>query len=216
MVYLLKRLQVVTIGIMGMAALLFSMLLWASTPAQQLTQHLGNYSSLQADFVQYLLDASGSRLQETRGQMKLLQPNKFYWQTEDPFAQTIASNGQEVWIYDPDLEQVTVQILDTRVTVTPALLLSGDQQMIAEHFEVQLNIGSDGMQQFVLVPKDPESLYESIKLYILDGQLKQMQLVDTLQQKTAMNFFNLVQGAAIPEQVFQFQIPADTDLIDMR
>ena len=216
MVYLLKRLQVVTIGIMGMAALLFSMLLWAATPAQQLTQHLGNYSSLQADFVQYLLDASGSRLQETSVQMKLLQPNKFYWQTEDPFAQTIASNGQEVWIYDPDLEQVTVQILDTRVTATPALLLSGDQQMIAEHFEVQLNIGSDGMQQFVLVPKDPESLYESIKLYILDGQLKQMQLVDTLQQKTAMNFFNLVQGAAIPEQVFQFQIPADTDLIDMR
>ena len=216
MVYLFKRLQGVTTGIIGMAALLFSMSLWAATPAQQLTQHLGNYSSLQADFVQYLLDASGSRLQETRGQMQLLQPNKFYWQTEDPFAQTIVSNGQEVWIYDPDLEQVTVQILDTRVTATPALLLSGDQQMIAEHFEVQVNIGSDGMQQFVLVPKDPESLYESIKLYILDGQLKQMQLVDTLQQKTAMNFFNLVQGATIPDQVFQFQIPADTDLIDMR
>lgn len=88
--------------------------------------------------------------------------------------------------------------------------------MIAEHFGVQLNIGSDGMQQFVLIPKDTESLYESIKLYILDGQLKQMQIVDTLQQKTAMNFFNFVQGAAIPDQVFQFQIPTDTDLIDMR
>ena len=132
----------------------------AATPAEQLTQQLAAYKSLQADFVQYLLDASGSRLQETRGQMQLLQPNKFYWQTEDPFAQTIVSNGQEVWIYDPDLEQVTVQILDTRVTATPALLLSGDQRMIAEHFDVQMIVGSNGMQQFDLLPKDSESLYE--------------------------------------------------------
>ncbi|MDP6968645.1 MAG: outer membrane lipoprotein chaperone LolA [Gammaproteobacteria bacterium] len=210
---MIKRTKIYICGILG---LLFSVSVLGDSAAQQLTQQLGRYQSLQADFVQYLLDASGSRLQETRGQMQLLQPNKFYWKTEDPFAQTIVSNGQEVWIYDPDLEQVTWQKLDTRVTATPALLLSGDQQMIAQQFKVRLAIGTDGMQQFDLLPKDPESLYQSMRLFILDGKLKQMQVVDTLQQKTAMHFHNLVLGADLPDEHFQFQIPTGTDVIDMR
>ncbi|MDP6191169.1 MAG: outer membrane lipoprotein chaperone LolA, partial [Gammaproteobacteria bacterium] len=188
----------------------------ALSPAQLLSQQLGSYQRLQADFVQYLLDASGTRLQETRGQMQLSQPRKFYWQTEDPFAQSIVSDGHQVWIYDPDLEQVTVQKLDTRVTATPALLLSGEHQLIEQQFEVLLTTASNGMQQFDLVPKDSESLYQSIRLFILDGKLKQMHVVDTLEQKTAMHFHNLVLNPSLPDQYFQFSIPADTDIIDMR
>ena len=188
----------------------------ALSPAQLLSQQLGSYQRLQADFVQYLLDASGTRLQETRGQMQLSQPRKFYWQTEDPFAQSIVSDGHQVWIYDPDLEQVTLQKLDTRVTATPALLLSGEHQLIEQQFEVLLTTASNGMQQFDLVPKDSESLYQSIRLFILDGKLKQMHVVDTLEQKTAMHFHNLVLNPSLPDQYFQFSIPADTDIIDMR
>ncbi len=188
----------------------------ALSPAQLLSQQLGSYQRLQADFVQYLLDASGTRLQETRGQMQLSQPRKFYWQTEDPFAQSIVSDGHQVWIYDPDLEQVTVQKLDTRVTATPALLLSGEHQLIEQQFEVLLTTASNGMQQFDLVPKDSESLYQSIRLFILDGKLKQMHVVDTLEQKTAMHFHNLVLNPSLPDQYFQFSIPAETDIIDMR
>ena len=66
--------------------------------------------------MQYVLDASGSRLQETHGHMVLAQPNQFWWQTADPFAQLLVSNGKRLWIYDEDLEQVTVQTLDQRTT----------------------------------------------------------------------------------------------------
>jgi len=188
----------------------------AATSAQLLAQKLGAYQSLQADFVQYLLDASGSRLQETRGHMQLLQPNRFYWQTEDPFAQTIVSDGQQVWIYDPDLEQVTLQKLDTRSTATPALLLSGDKQAIGEHFDVLLHEGDNGLQQFNLKPKDTDSLYANIRLYFIDDELTQMQVVDTLEQKTAMHFHNLQANPSIPIARFTFEVPTDTDLIDMR
>ena len=207
---IIKQLAVVTV------ASLFSVNLWAASAAQVLTQQLGKYHSLSADFVQYLLDASGSRLQETTGSMVLSQPNRFYWQTQDPFAQTIVSNGESVWIYDPDLEQVTLQQLDTRTTATPALLLSGDNQAIGEQFKIRMTANNDGLQQFELRPKDTESLYTYIRLYFLHGNLQQMQLVDSLDQKTAMHFSNLEPNPQIGSGNFEFQVPAGTDVIDMR
>lgn len=207
---LTKKLLITAIGT------LFTSSLMAATAAQQLTTQLGKYHSLRANFVQYLLDASGSRLQETTGSMLLSQPNQFFWQTEDPFAQTIVSNGESVWIYDPDLEQVTLQLLDTRTTATPALLLSGDNQAIGEQFNVRMKDNNDGLQQFELRPKDPESLYTYIRLYFIHGDLQQMQLVDSLDQKTAMHFSNLVSNPTIDAGTFEFQVPQGSDVIDMR
>lgn len=207
---LTKKLLITAIGT------LFTSSLMAATAAQQLTTQLGKYHSLRANFVQYLLDASGSRLQETTGSMLLSQPNQFFWQTEDPFAQIIVSNGESVWIYDPDLEQVTLQLLDTRTTATPALLLSGDNQAIGEQFNVRMKDNNDGLQQFELRPKDPESLYTYIRLYFIHGDLQQMQLVDSLDQKTAMHFSNLVSNPTIDAGTFEFQVPQGSDVIDMR
>lgn len=206
----------VLFAIIGIALGLVALPLSAATAAQKLTEKLGHFQALEADFVQYLLDASGSRLQETQGRMQLQQPNRFYWQTQDPFAQTIVSDGQQVWIYDPDLEQVTVQQLDTRSTATPALLLSGDNQAIGEQFNVVLYEGKKGMQQFELTPKDEESLYANIRLYFQHQTLTQMQIVDTLEQKTAMHFKNLIANPNLSSQHFVFEVPDDTDIIDMR
>lgn len=216
MPFRLKLLKGLTAGLLLTTSLATSTLAIAADSAQLLAKKLGAYQSLEADFVQYLLDASGSRLQETRGTMQLRQPNRFYWQTEDPFAQTIVSDGQQVWIYDPDLEQVTLQLLDTRSTATPALLLSGDNQAIGDQFNVLLFEGANGLEQFDLKPKDPDSLYANIRLYFHDSELTQMQVVDTLEQKTAMHFQNLQANPAIPMQRFTFDVPADTDVIDMR
>ena len=207
---LTSKLLTVALGI------LFAGSLWAATAAQQLTTQLGKYHSLKADFVQYLLDASGSRLQETTGFMMLSQPNQFFWQTEDPFAQTIVSNGESVWMYDPDFEQVTLQLLDTRTTATPALLLSGDNQAIGEQFNVRMTDNKDGLQQFELRPKDPDSLYTYIRLYFMHGDLQQMQLVDSLDQKTAMHFSNLVSNPTIDAGRFEFRVPQGSDVMDMR
>ena len=109
-----------------------------------------------------------------------------------------------------------MQLLDTRSTATPALLLSGDNQAIGEQFDVLLFEGANGLEQFDLKPKDPESLYANIRLYFQNDELTQMQVVDTLEQKTAMHFQNLQANPSIPKQRFIFGVPADTDVIDMR
>ena len=69
-------------------------------------------------------------------ELALKRPGQFRWHTDAPMEQLLVSNGKKVWLYDPDLEQVTIQELDQRLTHTPALLLSGDVSTISENFEV--------------------------------------------------------------------------------
>jgi len=185
------------------------------TAAQALGLQLGQQTNIEADFVQYILDASGTRLQETHGHMVLAKPNRFWWQTSDPFAQLLISNGERLWIYDEDLEQVTIQTLDTRTTSTPALLLSGNSEDIGIHFKVVMKRGDNGLVFYRLTPKDPESLYQTLRLNFKDGTLLEMQLEDTMFQKTSLTFSNLVLDPDLPEHLFEFDVPPGTDVIEM-
>ena len=187
----------------------------AQTAAQSLGQQLGEQTNIEADFVQYVLDASGSRLQETHGHMVLAQPNQFWWKTEDPFAQLLVSNGHLLWVYDEDLEQVTVQTLDQRTTNTPALLLSGNGADIGAEFDVVMKRGDNGLVFYRLTPKDPESLYQTLRLNFKDNQLLEMQLEDSMHQKTSLSFSNMVFNPQLEEGLFEFVIPKNTDLIEL-
>ena len=187
----------------------------AQTAAQSLGQQLGRQTNIEADFVQYMLDASGSRLQETHGHMVLSQPNQFWWQTADPFSQLLVSNGKRLWIYDEDLEQVTIQTLDQRATSTPALLLSGNSTDIEAEFNVVMNRGDNGLVFYRLTPRDPESLYQTLRLNFKNNQLLEMQLEDAMHQKTSLTFSNMVFNPQLKEGLFEFVIPEGTDVIEM-
>ncbi|MCO4837455.1 MAG: outer membrane lipoprotein chaperone LolA [Oceanospirillaceae bacterium] len=187
----------------------------AQTAAQSLGKQLGHQTNIEADFVQYVLDASGSRLQETHGHMVLAQPNRFWWQTQDPFAQLIVSNGKQLWVYDNDLEQVTVQALDHRTTNTPALLLSGNGTNIGEKFTVVMKRADNGLVLYHLTPKDPESLYQTLRLNFKNNQLLEMQLEDSMYQKTSLIFSNLVLNPNITDDLFEFVAPKGVDVLEL-
>lgn len=188
---------------------------FAQTAAQSLGEQLGRQKNIEADFVQYVLDASGSRLQETHGHMVLAQPNQFWWKTADPFAQLLVSNGKRLWIYDEDLEQVTVQTLDQRTTSTPALLLSGNSTNIEAEFDVIMKRGDSGLVFYQLTPKDPESLYETLRLNFKNNQLLEMQLDDAMNQKTSLTFSNMVFNPQLKDGLFEFVVPENTDVLEM-
>ena len=187
----------------------------AQTAAQSLSEQLGRQTNIEADFVQYVLDASGSRLQETHGHMVLAQPNQFWWQTADPFAQLIVSNGKRLWIYDKDLEQVTVQSLDQRTTSTPALLLSGNSTDIGDEFTVVMKRSDNGLVLYRLTPKDPESLYQTLRLNFKNNQLIEMQLEDSMYQKTSLIFSNMVFNPKIEGGLFEFVVPENIDVFEL-
>lgn len=179
---------------------------------QRLTQLLDQAQTLTARFSQLTLDGSGTQLQETSGEMALKRPGLFRWHTDAPLEQLLVSNGATVWLYDPDLEQVTIRSLDQRLTHTPALLLSGDVSKIGENFQIS-HKEAGGVVDFILKPKSKDTLFDNLHLSFRDGVINDMQLIDSVGQRTNILFFGVKMNQSIDTAQFNFKVPKGTDVI---
>jgi outer membrane lipoprotein carrier protein len=179
---------------------------------QRLTELLNQAQTITARFSQLTLDGSGTQLQETAGQLALKRPGLFRWHTDAPMEQLLVSNGEKVWLYDPDLQQVTIQTLDQRLTHTPALLLSGDVSKIRENFEISHKEAGD-VVDFILKPKSNDTLFDSLRLSFRNKVLNDMQLIDSIGQRTNILFLNVKMNEPQDDAQFTFEIPAGTDVI---
>lgn len=185
----------------------------AADPAtQRLSDLLGQAQTMTARFSQLTLDGSGTRLQEGSGDLSLKRPGMFRWQTRPPMEQLLISNGDQIWLYDPDLEQVTIQKLDKRLTQTPALLLSGDISRIHENFSVSVTDGGS-VVDFVLKPKAKDTLFDTLRLSFRNGVINDMQLIDGVGQRTNILFFDVKMNQPLADSQFVFTIPEGVDVI---
>ncbi len=184
-----------------------------SSAAYQLGQLLAKMETLDADFQQRILDAKGSRLQEVSGHLSLARPGKFYWETENPFPQTVVSDGETLWLYDPDLEQVTVQQMDPSQNRTPAMLLSGNIDSIEERFTIKLTRESAQFKEFLLIPTGQETLFEELRLSFVSDELASLLLSDSLGQRTSIELFATKLNPELAEDRFTFAIPEGVDVI---
>jgi outer membrane lipoprotein carrier protein len=201
--------------------LLLAVMAFAVVPAQaddavavaRLTALLSQAKTLTARFSQLTLDGSGTQLQETAGELSLQRPGLFRWHTDAPAEQLLVSNGQKVWLFDPDLNQVTIQVLDQRLTHTPALLLSGDVSKISENFEVSHKEGGS-VVDFILKPKAKDSLFDNLRLSFRNGVINDMQLIDSVGQRTNILFLGVKMNEPIAPSQFTFTVPAGADVIE--
>ncbi|GHB04929.1 outer membrane lipoprotein chaperone LolA [Modicisalibacter luteus] len=201
-----------SLAVLGVA-LMVPMLAHADEEAaERLTHLLEPLKTYSADFDQQILDGSGQRLQEASGHIWLSRPGQFRWEVEAPYHQVVVSNGQEVYLYDPDLEQVTIQPLDTRVTHTPALLLSGKANALTENYEVSRQ-QQGTTETFTLLPKSPDTLFEDLKLTFRGEQLRGLQMSDSTGQRTAIAFADVEANAPVESSRFEFNVPEGTDVI---
>jgi len=184
----------------------------ANEGAERLTSLLEPLETYEASFEQQILDADGERLQEAEGRMWLSRPGKFRWEVDAPYQQEVVSDGEEVILYDPDLEQVTVQALDQRVTQTPALLISGSANDLTESYEVSRQ-QQGSAETFTLLPTDADTLFEELKLTFRGEQLTTLQMTDSTGQRTAIEFREIRQNGDIDDERFAFEIPEGTDVI---
>ena len=173
---------------------------------------LDKSQTLTARLSQLTLDAGGTQLQETAGEMAVQRPGLFYWHTEAPQEQTMISDGQKVTLWDPDLEQATIKKLDQRLTQTPALLLSGDVSKISESFDISSKQAGEVME-FILKPKTKDTLFDSLNLSFRNGMINNMRLVDSVGQRTDILFSGVKANEPIPASKFKFVIPKGADVI---
>jgi outer membrane lipoprotein carrier protein len=201
--------------------LLLAVMALVTLPAQaddaaavaRLTHLLSQAQTLTARFSQLTLDGSGTQLQETAGELSLKRPGLFRWHTDAPQEQLLVSNGQKVWLFDPDLNQVTIQTLDQRLTHTPALLLSGDVSKISDNFEISHKEGGS-VVDFILKPKAKDSLFDNLRLSFRNGVINDMQLIDGSGQRTNILFLSVQMNQPLDAAQFSFQPPADADVIE--
>lgn len=179
---------------------------------KRLTELLNQAQTITARFSQLSLDGSGTQLQETSGELALKRPGLFRWHTDEPMEQLLVSDGKQVWLYDPDLEQVTIQSLDQRLTHTPALLLSGDVSQIRENFEITFKEGGS-VVDFILKPKSKDTLFDSLRLSFRNGVLNDMQLIDSIGQRTNILFMSVKMNEPLDDKQFSFDIPEGADVI---
>lgn len=196
--------------------LLASCQTWAqNTALDNFVATIRGVTNLQGDFVQTVKDAGGRVIQTTKGFMLVATPGKLRWETQPPFQQLVVSDGRDLWVYDRDLEQVTVRKMDQNVQDTPALLLSGRAGDIENNFQVgEAEVGFTKV--YHLVARDKSQLFESLDFVYEGKRLVRMRIHDSTGQSTEIVFSNVLVNELIGSHLFQFEAPAGVDVIDAR
>lgn len=221
--------------LLSLAGLLASYgLAWADTPAAEdigaveasagneaapvsiatVQQYLDGIGSLQARFEQLSFDAEDNVTQTSTGSFRLLRPGKFRWDYREPYEQTIVADGERLWIYDADLEQVTVRRMDESMATTPATLLSGVGKL-ADSYEVQDQFSAWLLDWIELRTKEGDTDFGVVRLGFSGGkrELLVMDLVDSLGQTTRISFFDIDRSSTLLPSVFTFVPPPGADVI---
>lgn len=199
--------------------LLVSLML--ATPAyanglQSFRAFIKDTQGMRADFQQVVADAQGKKVQEVTGTMSLQRQvegaGKFRWDYNKPYVQQIVGDGTRVWLYDPDLNQVTVRPMGKALGNSPAALLAGSKQ-IEQSFEVREAPTKEGLDWVVASAKEPDSGFEKIYLGFKSYHLQKMQLYDNFGNITSIQFLKLEVNPKLETQLFNFTPPAGADIL---
>ncbi|MEW6590484.1 MAG: outer membrane lipoprotein chaperone LolA [Pseudomonadota bacterium] len=166
----------------------------------------------EADFSQTVADRAGRVSQQASGKMAFARPGKFRWDYSAPYEQVIVSDGAKLWLYDKDLDQVTVKPLADAIAGTPAALLAGDNA-IEKYFTLKDAPDADGLEWLEATPKNKDTTFERIRMGFKGDALVQMDLFDFFGQRTTLKLARLVRNPAIPAARFQFTPPKGADVI---
>jgi outer membrane lipoprotein carrier protein len=200
-----KRMCQCVIGLLTILTCSFSV----ADDADELAKQLSLLETFSGVFEQTLADDKGVILQESSGDFFLQRPGYFRWETKAPFPQLLVSDLQSIWLYDADLEQVTVREYNDKVAATPAILFSGDVSKINQHYV----ISKQGEDSYRLTPNNQHELFTQLTVTFVNEQLSEMSLQDSLGQTTLFRFLDGVYNQTISPELFDFTPPEGTDII---
>jgi len=197
-----------------LALLLFALPLSAHAGAvEKLKTFIAATRSAQANFTQEALDQNGKRIQSASGIMQFQRPGKFRWSYQKPYEQLIVGDGAKFWLYDVDLNQVTVKKLDAALGSSPAALLSGNNE-IERDFILKENGNRDGLEWLQASPKGQDTTFNNILMaFNPQSELVVMELIDMFGHKTVLRFSAMQHNPKFSEQPFKFTPPKGADVL---
>jgi outer membrane lipoprotein carrier protein len=185
----------------------------AADSVARVDAYLGSLKTLTAQFSQVVQDKRGQVTDRATGTLSISRPNRFRWDYREPYSQTIVADGRKLWLYDPDLEQVTVRLLEQGLGATPAMLLSGSGK-VGDAFTSGPVEQRGDWTWCPLLPKQHGSDFERVSLaFDRKNELAAMELVDKLGQTTTIEFGGLRRGVRLDDRTFNFVPPRGADVI---
>lgn len=198
-------------------AFLLGFLMYFALPVQAANMddliNLLSFKQYSADFQQKTMDQKESLLQTLEGHIIFEKPNKFYWQSQEPFPQELVGNGKLIWHFDADLEQVLIQDYAKQVDTTPMLLLLQNTAALKENFSLLESKVEKNQQFFSLQMHDKQSQVERIDIGFTDNKLSSLLFVDQLKQTTRIRFSNIQLDQPVAAAKFEFIVPEGADVL---
>jgi len=188
--------------------------------AKELASNLQKLLTLQGGFEQTLVDEDGELLQQSSGTFILNREGHYRWETTQPFEQLLLGDNEEVQLYDPDLEQLTIRKLKAEEKNTPLTLLTGQVSDIQKLYIVQRSEKPEAqLLQFTLLPRDVANNIKSLSIsfsLIKDQSSKpqNVDVIDGLGQRTSINLIDTRWNEVLSLDAFDFKVPEGTDLIN--
>ncbi len=178
----------------------------------ELSNLLNKMNSLTGNFKQKVIDQNGAILQEVSGQFFFKKPNLFKWNYLEPVKSQIISDGELLYLYDPDLKQVIISQLKKIGGVSPAMLLV--TRDIESLFKVSIIQDEKGVSWFKALPHEPEKAnFKEVFINFVQNELKGMRIIDGFDNTTEIEFIKVSRNININEAIFLFNTPEDIDVI---
>lgn len=178
------------------------------------TAHAGR-----ADFTQTVTaparDGQGARSKVSSGTFEFQRPGRFKFVYQKPFVQHIVADGQDLWLYDLDLNQVTRRSQAQVLGSTPAALLASapDLSALRADFTLEAAPAQDGLEWVLARPKAKDGSLQSVRVGFADGQLAALDILDNFGQRSVLRFSKLQVLPSLPAGHFQFKPPAGVDVV---
>jgi outer membrane lipoprotein carrier protein len=194
---------------------------------ESLRQFLQLSNSGRAQFTQVVTSPAkvdqAPRRKTSSGTFEFQKPQQFRFAYQKPFVQTMVSDGQSLWLYDADLNQVTVRKQSQLLGQTPAALIasSGDLKALQAEFHLTAELDSEGLQWVKATPKQADGAIQMIRVGLKTAQasnqnipaLSALEIVDGLGQTSRLNFQNFEANVKLAAETFQFKVPAGAQVI---
>jgi len=173
---------------------------------------MADLDTLQAGFEQTVLDSEFTVDEIASGTFAVKRPGRFRWDYQDPFEQLIISDGEEMWIYEPDMEQASVQPMDETLAASPAMLLTGRGDL-EDSFEIEAEGRQGNLYWYRLIPRIQDSEFEVVRIALGEETVELMELRDNLGQTTRIEFHSIQLNPSLDDEQFQFTPPDGVDVI---
>jgi outer membrane lipoprotein carrier protein len=186
---------------------------------------LKSTKSGRADFTQVVTPPlkagqTTARSKTSTGQFSFMRPTRFRFDYVKPFPQVIVADGQTLWLYDTDLEQVTARKQAQTLNSTPAALVATavDLATLQKEFTLEAQADADGLQWVQATPKNRDSTIQSVRLGLrTEGphvSLSKLEIFDAMGQRSVLSFERFeINPANLNAAQFNFVTPKGVSVI---